>query len=118
MALLRIESHEVLRKQDAAELEQLQRDIDSLDTVEAPAAQATQPPSTTDPGDLSTLGANTPQQSPSVGVPQSVQAQETSTDTSKDNIAPVEENFKRDSTGLYTSSVFSISPRSVIQLGR
>ena len=84
------------RRKDAAELEQLQRDIDSLDTVEAPAAQATQPPSTTDSEDLSTLGANTPQQSPSVGVPQSVQAQETSTDTSKDNIAPVEESFKPD----------------------
>ena len=69
------------------------------------AAQATQPPSTTASGDLSTLGVDGQQQSPSVDVPQSVQAQENSTDTSKDNIAPVEDSFKRDSTVLDTPSV-------------
>ena len=84
------------RRKDAAELEQLERDINALDIVEPLAAQSTQPTSTTDSGDLSTLEANTPQQSPSVGVPQSVQEQENSTDTSTDNIAPVEESFKRD----------------------
>lgn len=105
-----------IEKQDAAELEQLQRDIDSLDTVKPPVAQEPQAP------DTICLKQDTPgvdtSQSPSEDAPQSGRIQESSTDTSKDNITPAEDSFKRDSTGLYTSSVFSISPRSVIQLGR
>ena len=56
-------------------------------------AQASQPPSTTASGDLSTLGVDGQQQSPSFNAPQSVQAQETPTKTSKDNIPPAEDSF-------------------------
>ena len=64
-----------------------------LGTVEAPAAQATQPPRATAPEDLSTLGVDGQQQRPSVDASQSEQAQETPTDTSKDNITPAEDSF-------------------------
>jgi len=78
---------------DASRIRHPDETVDKLDQVKPSATPDTQPPSVTDSGDLSTIGVGDQQQGPSVDAPQSDQAQKTSTDTSTDNIDPVEDSF-------------------------
>ena len=80
--------------------------VDKPDQVKPPVAQEPQAPDTIVPEKQDTPGVDTTQQSLSADAPQSGRIQESSTDTRTDNIAPVEDSFKRESIGLDTPSVF------------